>query len=118
MQERDILLRWLRAFFESLNRLLNKSYVDKREIQDMYPKFFGKNRVYFLEAEGITMIEELFLESDDTTKKEKLSALCQLMELDLKLEEDVRLRQILKDQTLSINDLLLKKYGYFRVGFH
>ncbi|MGY6520483.1 MAG: hypothetical protein ACXIUD_02070 [Mongoliitalea sp.] len=118
MQERDLLLRWLRAFFEGLNRLLNKSYVDKKEIQDMYPKFFGKNRFYFLEAEGITMIEELFIESDDTTNKEKLSALCQLMELDPKQEEDLRLRIILKDQILSINDLLLKKYGYFRVDFH
>ncbi|UJP66765.1 hypothetical protein [Mongoliitalea daihaiensis] len=117
MQERDLLLRWLRAFFEGLNKLLNNPSVDKKEIQEIYSSFFGKNRANFFKPEAIIMIEELFSECDDITKKEKLSALCQLMELDLTVEQDSELRSILENHIKSINNLLLKKYGFYKVSF-
>lgn len=122
MIEKDYLLRWLRAFFEGLRKLMDKSYTNgeliRKGIDGMYQDFFEINRKQILDSESDFLIDSLFdYNNNENSRKEKISALCQLMELDLKLEEDQKIKSILNLKILFLNDILINKYGFLRLNF-
>lgn len=60
--------------------------------------------------------EDLF-DSIEDSKKEKITALCQLMEFDLNLEEDSKIKSILDQKIFFLNDMLINNYDYFWLDF-
>lgn len=62
--------------------------------------------------------EDLFDSNEiENSKKEKITALCQLMEFDLNLEEDSKIKSILDQKILFLNDMLINNYDYFWLDF-
>lgn len=68
----------------------------EKKIAKLYQTFFDMNRESFLKTEKDGFFEGLFYSDEDfQIRKEKLVALCELLETDLKFEKMKRLKPIL-----------------------
>ena len=123
MLERDIILRWLRSFSEGLLRVVGKAHVleeeRKKEFAKLYQTFFDMNRESFLKIEKDGFFEGLFNSDEDLQiRKEKLVALCELIETDLKFEKNEEIKTNLSNKIEVLKDVLNEQYGFEYLDFN
>ncbi|MCH7399039.1 hypothetical protein MM236_13625 [Belliella sp. DSM 107340] len=123
MLERDIILRWLRSFSEGLLRVVGKVHIleeeRKKEFAKLYQTFFDMNRESFLKTEKDGFFEDLFNSDEDLQiRKEKLVALCELIETDLKFEKNEEIKTNLSKRIGMLKDVLNEQYGFEYLDFN
>ncbi len=101
-QEKDVLMRWLKSFFEALSRISNHTKEEiRKEIDDTYVDFFKKERHFLIASDFDEVIE--FLQKD-IKYLERIRPLCELLYQDA-LQEDVE--EIRTKIYLRIRDFIL-----------
>lgn len=123
MLEKDIILRWLRSFSEGLLRVVGKAHVleeeKKKEFAKLYQNFFDINRESLLKTEKNGFFSNFFNSDEDfRTRKEKLVALCELVEADLKFEKNEQTKTNLSNKIRMLKGVLNEQYGIEYLDFN